>query len=125
MQPAGQGAQRVADARHPGQQHGLRAVLGQPVEPARFALLGKGDLGAVADPVVDHAAQRVAEGGDTDRRPEHRGIGFDDREHGRLGAERQQGRRHEGDQEDGGEPDAGGGEDFQQPEDGGLDHGAW
>lgn len=122
VQPAGQRAQRVADDRQPGQQHGLGAIALEPAEPAAAAFLGERHLGAVAEEIIECPAQRVAQGADQDGRPEHVGIGLDHGKHGRLGAERQQCGGYEADDEDGGQADAGCGDEVQQPLDGGFDH---
>ena len=63
---------------------------------------------------------RAARRGDEDGRPEEIGIELDQPEHHRLGAQRQQRRRDEGDDEDGGQAEFRQRQQRQQPVDPGF-----
>src|SRR5450830_1512772 len=95
----------------------------EPAEPARFSLFGECHLGPVTEKIIEGAAQGVAQGAHQDGRPEQLRIGFDDGEHGRLRAQRQQGGGNKTDDENGRQADGRRGNQFQKPDDGGFNHG--
>lgn len=121
-QPAGHGAQRVADGGQPAEQAGLGAELAQPdagtalmagqcagrrvsgvgrmAGLAACACQGPGLLGTQAHPPADGTAQRVAQGGHANGLPEQLGVELQQTDHGRLGAQRQQGGRYQGHDEE-------------------------
>lgn len=141
-QPAGQSAQRVADARQPGQQQHRRAAFAHPAEVARAqrglaaarraacrfgmrvrvravaaaqAVAQQRHLGAVAHPPVDDAAQGVAQRGDGDHLPEQVGPELDVGEYGGFGTQRQQRGGYQADHENGRQAHFGQGQGSEQP----------